>query len=495
LARESSYDTQKLIDVVLAFSSETKYEKLLDIILTKMMELTNSDAGTLYLVEDKKLHFCIIKNISLNINRSADDVIDLPPIMLDGGSIENISAYAAINNEIVVVDDVYESQKFNFAGPKNYDKLTGYRTRSMLVLPLTSYWNEKSEVMGVIQLLNALDPETGEVIPFGDIYNPPTIPALANIASNTLANNMHLKDIRMLLKSFAAVMARAIDERSKYNSNHTQNVTNLCIMFAQYLSRRFPKDHHYYFGEKRMDELSLAAMLHDIGKIVTPLNIMDKADRLGSKLPVVRCRFELKKYELENDALKGNITKEEYENQKRALGDALSLVESVTTEGVLSESQLLGIQRLEGLTYRNSEGEIFPLLDSGDIEALSIRQGTLTAGEREIMQEHASVTARLLDSIAFWKYYENVPQWARNHHEFLDGSGYPKGLSADCLSVESCIITIMDIFEAITAHDRPYKKALPVDETFAILKDMVEHGKLHGELVELFIESGVWKEL
>jgi len=495
LASESSYDTQKLIDVVLAFSSETRYEKLLDIILTKMMEITHSDAGTLYLLEDKKLHFCIIKNNSLSINQSADETSNLPPIALNEKNIENISAYAAINDEIVVVDDVYESQKFNFAGPKNYDKLTGYRTRSMLVLPLTSYWNEKSEVMGVIQLLNALDPKTGKVIPYGDIYNPPTIPALANIASNTLANNMHLKDIRMLLQSFAAVMAKAIDERSKYNSNHTQKVTNLCVTFARYLTQRFKENHQYYFDEKRLEELSMAAMLHDIGKIVTPLNIMDKADRLGARLPIVRCRFEIKKYQLENDALKGHITKKEYAEQEKALNDALSLVEATTSANILTETQLAQLQNLDKLTYINTQNETTPLLDPEDIEALSIRKGTLTDSEREIMKEHVAVTARLLDSIAFWKYYENVPRWARDHHEFLDGSGYPRGLSADRLSVESCIITIMDIFEAVTAHDRPYKKAVPVDETFDILKTMVGDGKLHGELVELFMESGVWKEL
>jgi HD-GYP domain-containing protein (c-di-GMP phosphodiesterase class II) len=401
LADSAGYGSQNLIDVVLAFSSETSYEKLLDIILTKMMELTNSDAGTLYLLEDKKLHFRIIKNKTLNISRSVNDIIDLPPIVLNEKSIENISAYSAINDEIVVVDDVYESQRFNFAGPKNYDKITGYRTRSMLVLPLTSYWNEKSEVMGVIQLLNAQDPKTGETVPFGDIYNPPTIPALANIASNTLANNMHLKDIRMLLKSFAAVMAKAIDERSKYNSNHTQKVTSLCVAFAQYLNNRFPEHHHYSFDEKRLDELSMAAMLHDIGKIVTPLNIMDKADRLGAKLPVVRYRFELKKYQLENDALKGHITEQEYAVLEKDLKDALSLVETATAAEVLNDTQIANVQNLGRLTYINPEGEISSLLDPDDIEALSISQGTLTKGEREIMKEHVSVTAKLLESIAF----------------------------------------------------------------------------------------------
>lgn len=491
----TNYDSQKLIDVVLAFSGETKYEKLLDIILTKMMELTNSDAGTLYLAEEKKLHFCIIKNTTLGISQSADDVIDLPPIALDEENIESISAYAAINDEIIVVDDVYECKRFNFAGPKNYDKITGYRTRSMLVLPLTRYWNDKAEVLGVIQLLNALDPDTGEVVPYGDIYNPPTIPALANIASNTLGNNMHLKDIRLLLQSFAAVMARAIDERSKYNSNHTQKVTNLCVAFAKYLTARFPEEHQYNFDDKRLDELSMAAMLHDIGKIVTPLNIMDKADRLGARLPAVLYRFEIKKYQLENDALKGIITNEDYIVQNKTLQDALELIETATIVDVLTEAQLSEVKHLAKLTYKNSSGETVPLLDPEDMEALSIMYGTLTDDERDIMKEHVTVTGSLLDSIAFWKYYENVPRWARDHHEFLDGSGYPRGLGSELLSIESCIITIMDIFEAITASDRPYKKAVPIDKTFSILTGMVGKGKLHGELVELFIESGVWKNI
>ena len=489
------FDIKSILDVILAFKSETEHDKLLNVILSKMMEITRSDAGTLYIVEDNKLHFRIIKNITLNIFSSTTDDINLPPVELNKENIEYASAYAALHNEIIVIDDVYVSDRFNFSGAKRYDKITGYRSKSMLVLPLYSFWNKKPELLGVIQLLNATDPRTDVVVPYKNIFDPPIVPAFANIAANALANLIHIKEINEVFQSFVAAMARAIDERSVYNSNHTQNVTRLCKEFARHMSSRYPEDHEYFFDEKRLEDLVMAATLHDIGKIVTPVSIMDKIDRLGDRLPQLRSRLELKKHQLEIDFLKSKISVEDYKEAQEKLEDDTKFVEKIVVSHRLSDDDISRIKGLTSYVYKDREGVVKPIFEAEDIEGLSIFKGTLTPSERKVMEEHVSVTGRLLDGVAFTKYFEKVPIIARSHHEFLDGSGYPRGLKSSEIPIEVCIITIADIFEALIATDRPYKRGMPIDIALDILRSMADEGKLHKELVALFTKSEVWISL
>ena len=489
------FDIKSILDVILAFKNETEHDKLLNVILSKMMEITRSDAGTLYILEDNKLHFRILKNITLNIFLSTTDDINLPPVELNMENIEYASAYAALHNEIIVIDDVYESDRFNFSGTKRYDKITGYRSQSMLVLPLYSFWNKKPELLGVIQLLNATDPRTDTVVPYKNIFAPPIVPAFANIAANALANLIHIKEINEVFQSFVAAMAKAIDERSVYNSNHTQNVTRLCKEFAKYMSSRYPEGHEYFFDEKRLEDLIMAATLHDIGKIVTPVSIMDKIDRLGDRLPLLRNRLELKKHQLEIDYLKKEISAEDYASTIEKLADDINFVENIVISHRLSDEDINRVQGLSSYLYKNHLGETKRVFEEEDIKGLSILKGTLTPSERKVMEEHVSVTGRLLDGVAFTKYFEKVPIIAKSHHEFLDGSGYPKGLKDDEIPIEVCIVTIADIFEALIATDRPYKKGIPVDIALDILRSMADEGKLHKELVAIFTKSEVWASL
>ncbi|MCL1863293.1 MAG: HD domain-containing protein [Defluviitaleaceae bacterium] len=474
-------DLQEIFDLVIAFNKETRYEKLLNIILKKMMGFTKSDAGTLYIVEDGELHFRIVRNITLDIYKQDD--IDLPsqPIVKDS---ESVSVYSAFNNETVVVGDVYTDTRFNFAGAKNYDKMTGYTTRSMLVMPLTFNQDSESKVIGVIQLLNAEA--------YDDERTLTLLPGIANIAANTLANLTHISEIRSLFHSFATAMAKTIDERSSYNSNHTINVATLCEKFAMYLNTQYDSG-DLHFDYRRMEELIMSAILHDIGKIITPISIMDKSDRLGERLPTVRFRFELKRLQVENDFLTKKISPEDYEKQASTLKAAKDLVEEVVVPSPITENQVAEIAALSCLTYTDFEGNQAPLLEKEDIESLSVRFGTLTAGERRVMQEHAAITGRILENASFSKYYGNVLKWAQSHHEFLDGSGYPLGIQGDEVTTEISILTMMDIFEALTASDRPYKRAQSVDNSLNILADMADEGKLNKELVEIFTKSRCWE--
>jgi len=491
-------DPNKLLEVVLAFNREVDYVNLLNIILTKMMEITSSDAGTLYIIDGGKLHFRILKNNTLNFFKIAkpEDEIDLPPIKLDENNIENVSAYCAIHNEVVVIDDVYEDNRFNFSGPKNYDKMTGYRTRSMLVMPLISSWEGDIEVLGVIQLLNATDPSTGAPTPYGDIYNPPIVLALSKIAANTLANLTHMQEIHQLFHSFVAVMTQAVDERSSTTKYHTQNVAAYCTAFAEYLGETFPQDHPFHFDKRHRERLAIAALLHDIGKIITPAHVLDKSSRLlDQQFKEIKYRFEIKKYQLEVSCLTGCITKEDYSASSADLEKALSLIEHVNSSNPLSDEVYEEVLKLADMTYTDTQGNVIPMLNEDDMKALSIRRGTLTKEEMEVMKDHVAVTGRLLDRITFWKYYRGVSKWARDHHEFLDGSGYPSGLNESEIALETCIITMMDIFDALTATDRPYRKGVPPATAVKILQEMAGEGKLHKELVNVFSESRLWERL
>jgi len=493
---EDRHELKRGLDVLRAFSKERDYEKLLDIILTKMMDITRADAGTLYMVEDNMLHFKVVKNISMDIFQTRNEV-KLPPIALNSENIDNISAYSALKNEIISIKDVYNNCQFNFQGPKNYDKLTGYKTCSMLTLPLTTGWNTEPEVMGVIQLINSIDTKTGEVIPFVDIDEQPILTALANIAANTLTNVTHMRDMKMLFKSFVAVMTQAIDERSRHSSHHTQNVSKICMDFAAYLGNKFPPGHAFHFDDDRIESLGIAALLHDIGKIVTPVNIMDKGSRFGERIQSIRHRFEIKKNQLEIDFLRGIIDEASYNEQKEELEEAKAMVDAINPAGFVPEDVFVKAEALlKSMTYNSPLGDPLPLLDEYEIEALLLRRGTLTESEWQVMKEHVVVTGRLLDEMTFWKYYEkyaDIPEWAKNHHEFLDGSGYPRQLKGDEIHLETCVITIADIFEALIADDRPYKRRVPADKALSILWEMAEVGKLNKELVKLFKESRIWE--
>lgn len=494
---QKAKDYDEIFDVILAFYKERDYYELLDSILAKMMEITHADGGTLYVVEDDMLHFRIMRNLSKGIYLRAKDKIDAAPILLDQNNIQNISAYAAINNEIVSIEDVYNNTEFDFAGPKQYDLEHNYKAQSMLVFPLTATGSDKKEpkVIGVIQLINSINPQTGEIEPFGDIYNPPVLPALSNISANALANILYMKEIQELFNSFVRVMTKAIDERSPYNNNHTNNVARYCRLFAEYLGHRFEKGDALYFDDNRKEQLVMAAYLHDIGKLVTPLEIMDKSDRLGHQLEILRLRLQLKKQQDENAFFRGTLSADERDRSLAEISSARQLMEQVNTAGYVTEEMLEKISRLASMTYLDENGVQQPLFDENHLACLSIRQGTLTQQEREVMQDHVRVTARLLEQMNFNHYYKDVPVWASHHHELLDGTGYPHSLSGEQIQPEESILCIMDIFDALTAFDRPYKQPQDAQIALDLLRDLVEEGKLPGYLVELFAESKVWEEV
>ena len=482
-----SVDLQKILDIIVAFNNERDFLNLLDIILNKMRDIANCEAGTLYVVRDGMLHFAIVHNEILG-SFQREDEITLPPVSLDKTSIENVSAYSAIKNTVVNIADVYNSTEFNFQGPKNYDKLTGFHTQSMMVFPLPDL---KGNVIGVIQLINARN-QSNEIIQF-DPNLEFVFRSIANIAASALANMQNVEEIKGLFYSFVHVMSQAIDERSPYTVNHAKQTAEYVKDFVEYLRERFPPDSKYYIDENREEQVVMATLLHDIGKVVTPLEIMDKESRLDGRLPLIRQRFAIRKLQEQVAFLSGSMAERDYTKTARKLDDLLEAVERINIASFLSDEDALIVDEAAELTYTDETGAHVNILEPYDIESLSIKRGTLTDSERESMQNHVVVTGRLLDNIVFNKQYENVPDWAKKHHEFVDGSGYPDKLIGEQIPIEAHVITIMDIFDSLTASDRPYRKSISPEKALGILIRMTEEGKLDTDLVALFTESGVWK--
>jgi len=314
---------------------------------------------------------------------------------------------------------------------------------------------------------------------------------IAHITAIADINEKHYAETKELFNSFVKVMTAAIDERTPYNANHSIKVAGYTGLFVRFLREKYEPDSPYHMDENREEQLVMAAYLHDVGKIVTPLEVMDKATRLGSRHPVILKQFEVKKLYDKTLYLAGKTPESEYNSELEHINDTIAFVERVNTAGFLPDDDLARVKTLSEITYVDENDDTVPVFEDSDIVSLSTRKGTLTDAERGIMEEHASVTERLLGNMKFSEDLLLVPGWAKSHHEFIDGTGYPYKIAAEQVSIEVRILTMMDIYDALTARDRPYKRAMPYEGAVKVLRAMAEEGKLDGELVELFIESGI----
>ncbi|MGE5371505.1 MAG: HD domain-containing phosphohydrolase [Solirubrobacterales bacterium] len=493
-----------LLNVGLALSAEKDHNRLLEIILTEARNITRADSGTLYLRDGDFLVFKIMHNETMNVFRGGrGELIDLPPVPM---RVENVSSYVALTRRSVNIPDVYSAEGFDFSGPKKYDDMTGYKTTSMLVIPLE---NHENEVIGVLQLINARD-EKGLVIPFETRYEK-IISALASQAAIALTNMKFMEDIQQLFNSFVEVMATAIDSQTPYNANHTKRVAMLSGALAQSLND--VQDDSYWgrerFDEDRIAQLVMAAWLHDVGKITTPLEVMNKSTRLGSSRELVLMRLETITLHLQAEYGKKKIAALEAGNAEASsqadawwaeqlahANQVRELVVKVDNPGTFVNNDLMQeISVLEALRYTAAGGEEQPWFTPDEMESMRVVKGTLTNGERHKMEDHVAYTRRMLDLIPFTKKLKDVPYFAGIHHELLDGKGYPNGLSGDQIPPEGRILALLDVFDALTASDRPYKKAMTVEEALKILGFMVKDGQLDGELLQIFTAARVWEQL
>ena len=449
------------------------------------MVFNDCDAGTLYLLGDKGLEFCRIVTKSMGIRQGGHDApITLPPAPLDP---KYVCSWVALNRQPINVADVRTDTRFDFTGSLRYDAMTGYRTKSMLVAPMS---DDKGRLIGVTQLINALDGQ-GEVIAFDpDIEL--MIRAITSQAAITATNMQKNAQITALLDSMVSAFSGAIDERSHYTANHTKNMARFAEAFLDWLD---DTDNPWKFDAERRRAFLMSVWLHDVGKLAVPLEVMDKKTRLGDLMPPLQERFRIIGLLDKVAALEGRISAEELSKRNQERMNRLSFINRIDSAPFLSDEDVKEINDLSRLTFEDERGERQRWITGAERRCLMIRKGTLTPEERAVMQSHAVVTGRILSHVSFPRMFASVPGWAAAHHELLNGKGYPNRLTAKDIPPEVRLLTILDVFEALTAKDRPYKPAISLGKTFGILHDMAEDGEIDDEILTLFEESGAWETI
>ena len=476
--------SRRFLRMCLSLSAERDREKLLSQILDTAMDLARCDAGTLYLLEDDGLHFCRMVTRSMGIRQGGHAApITLPPVPLEPSYV---CSWVVLNNSPINVSDVGTDTRFNFSGSAKYDEMTGYRTKTMLVVPLA---NDRGDLIGAMQLINALN-EEGETVPF-DSGAELLVSAISSQAAISITNMLYAEQITSLLDSLVGALSAAIDERTPYNANHTRNMVKYASRFLDWLDRAGSE---YRFDSDKRRTFLLSVWLHDVGKLVVPLEVMDKDSRLGPALDDIRERFRIMALLDRIALLEGRLNEAQASALAAARTEGMTLIEKVNKAGFLPDEDLARVDALAARRWTDESGVDRPWLTEEEHQALSIRKGTLTPEERSVMESHASVTARILEHVSFPKIYAQVPKWAAAHHEYLNGKGYPRHLSAEDIPWEVRLLTILDVFDALTARDRPYKAPMPVEKALAILHSMVQEGSLDGNILALYEASRAWEE-
>ena len=502
----------------LALSKEKDMDKLLEMILLEAKRISNADGGTLYMMtDDQRLKFSIMITDSLNIHMGGTSGKEIPfyPVKLymDDGQPNKtmIAANAGLTGDTINIPDAYKAKGFDFAGTKAFDEKTGYRSKSFLTVPLK---NHEDEIIGVLQLLNAQDIKTKKVIPFsGNVQK--SVEALSSQAAVAITNKNLIKDLEVLFESFIKLIASAIDAKSPYTGGHCSRVPEITMMLAESVNEI--NDGPFagiQFTDKEMYELKIAAWLHDCGKVATPEAVVDKGTKLETiydRIHTVATRFEVLKRDEEIKYLKKQlkIQKDDslIENQKKeALKKARSLyLKKIKQQGddkaFIEESNIGGefmsqdrkdrVNKIASYRWKDN-GSPKPFFSEDEIYNLCISRGTLTPEERKIINDHIVVTIDMLEQLPYPKHLRNVPEFAGGHHEKLDGTGYPKGLNHSEMSVQAKIMAIADIFEALTARDRPYKKGKTLSQAMRILGFMKNDAHIDTELFEVFVKEKIY---
>ncbi len=500
----------RLNSIGVALSAEHDNKRLLEVILLGAKELTNADGGTLYLVtEDNKLKFEIMRTQSLGIamGGTTGKEITFPPlpIYLENGTPNTnmVAAYSVVNAKTVNIADAYLTEGFDFSGTRKFDEKTGYRSKSFLTVPMKSHENE---IIGILQLINAIDPNTKQIIAFSDSHQR-LVESLASQAAVALTNHNLIAGLKHLFESFIKLIADAIDEKSPYTGGHCQRVPELTMMLAKAAiatNEGALKD--FTMSEKEIYELNIAAWLHDCGKVTTPESVMDKATKLETifdRIHLVDHRFELIKTQRENTYLHkallsgkpANIKQITHDVNviKKQLDDDKNFIRKVNfgTEFMKPED----IQRVKDIAkyeYKNDSGQSVKFLTENEVYNLTIERGTLTPEERTVINNHIVVTINMLEALPYPKELRRVPEYAGGHHERMDGKGYPKGLTREQMSIPARMMGIADIFEALTSKDRPYKKAKTLSETLTILGKMRLDNHIDPDIFDLFIREKIY---
>ena len=503
---------EELTDIGIALSAQKDHSRLLETILVKAKDLTNADGGTLYSrTGDNRLKFEIMITESLGIHKggTSGETIKFEPIPLydANGEANNhmVATWAALSGETVNIADAYTEAKFDFSGTRAFDKRTGYRSKSFLTVPLT---NHESTIIGVLQLLNAKDRKTGEVKPFSEL-DQQVVESLASQAAVTVTNQSLIAAQKKLFDAMIQLIANAIDEKSPYTGGHCHRVPVLTNMIADAVCRvDYGPLKDFTMSEQERYALNVAGWLHDCGKITTPEYVVDKGTKLETifdRIDLINARFEILKRDLEIEVLRKRLagrqsdddpgTDAHYRSEISSLQEELEFVRRINIGGEsMTEADKNKIRDIARRTWLGGDGTRQELLSAEEIHNLAVERGTLTKEERQVINNHIVVTIKMLESLPYPKHLESVPEYAGGHHEKMDGSGYPRGLTREQMSIPARIMGIADIFEALTAADRPYKKGMPLSQALTILGRMKLKQHIDADLFDIFISEKVYLE-
>ena len=504
---------RRLNEIGMALSTEKDTNKLFELILEEAKNITNADGRTLYMIDNNgNLKFEIMRNDSMKTVMGGTSGVKIPlePVLkyFDDGepNYKNVSAYAALTGETINIKDAYEEEGYDFSGAIGYDKSSGYRSKSFLTVPLK---NHENEIIGVMQLINAIDKNTGEVIPFTSEVQE-QVESIASQCAVALTNKRLVEELKTLFESFIKLIATAIDRKSEYTGGHCERVPLITLMLADAVEKvDYGKYKDFKMTEDERYELFIAGWLHDCGKVATPPHVVDKGTKLETitdRIETVKTKFELLRRDAEidflnkkigmNGSVNGKMEEIETEYKKRLdqINDDEAFIEKCNVGGEFMEKELQqrGIN-ISKYDY-SFKGEKMPFLSEDEVRNLNIAKGTLLPEEREIINDHIVISIEMLDQLPYPKNLRNEPEFAGGHHEKLDGTGYPKGLLEKEMSVQAKMMAIADIYEALTAADRPYKDGKKLSMAMRIMGFMKKDYHIDKELFEIFVKEGVYKK-
>ena len=509
---------EDLLSIGSSLSSEKDTTKLLEEILQSAMRFTNADAGSLYLVLDNvqlKFEIVINKSKGLHIGGKSNQAIDpvfnplndensnlidtnIIPLYLPNGqpNLTKVVCNAVHLAKTINIPDVYCTTDFDFSGTKLADQKNKYRSKSFLTVPMM---NHDSEVLGVLQLINAMDVETNEIIPFSQ-DSQKIVEALTSQATIAMTNRLLIDHLESLFVSLINLINQAIDDKSPYTAGHCNRVPDLTLMLADALNRcKIGPLSAFNISAADRYELKIAGLLHDCGKITTPVHIVDKATKLEAifdRINLIELRSEIMLRDITLLRVKQEISEKDAQTMRSQLiEDSQFLCRCNTGVESMKDQDIARIHQIaERYSWIDQSGIKHPYLNANEVQNLTIRSGTLTPDERKIINRHIESTINMLEQLPWPTHLKNVPEYAGGHHERMDGKGYPKGLTREQMSIQARCMGIADIFEALTAKDRPYKKGKTLSESLHILGKMKLNGHVDPDLFDVFIWEKVYEE-
>jgi HD-GYP domain-containing protein (c-di-GMP phosphodiesterase class II) len=505
-------EVAELTDIGIRLSTERNYNTLLELILSQARRITQSDAGSLYVVETdeqgvRRLRFKLAQNHS----RPDIPLVEFT-IPIDHASL---AGYAAAEGEPLVIDDVYMlPPDVEYSFNRSFDERYGYRTRSVLSIPMTSH---KGEVLGVLQLinrkrngqalLNSPAEAEREALPYSP-YTVKMVRSLAGQAGVAIENSTLYESIERLFDGFVQAAVTAIESRDPATSGHSMRVATMTVGLARAVDAAGDGVFRSVrFSQEQIREIRYAGLLHDFGKVGVREQVLVKAKKLyPSDLSLIRQRqaflyrtaqwgYEKTRADfLERHGKEGyepflQEIRRKFEEERALLDRFLNTVLESNEPTVLAEGNFAALHEFAERTYDSLEGTAMPWLNDDEVRYLSIRKGSLDEAERQEIESHVTHTYGFLRNIPWTKELEGIPDIAHGHHEKLDGTGYPRRVPGDQIPIQSRMMTIADIYDALTASDRPYKRALPVAKAIDIIGDEVKRGQLDGELFKVFVEA------